>query len=424
MGRLTAAKVRTAKPRVGPDGRFIKTTFQDGEGLLLVCAPSGAKSWILRVQVEGKRKDIGLGAADPDGTGTSAFSATDHRLEHIPIMLRRRLTLSEAREKAAALRKIAKAGKDPKAERDRLQARIPTFEEAALAAHETLSKGWEDKTAKAFLASLKEHAVPRLGNMRVNAIGGADVIATLSPIWTAKPVMARKVRHRIGQVLAFSKARGWRTEALPDAKELKTGLSRQSRGGNFAAMPFAEIPDFVRTELAKEKTASRYALLFAILTAARSGEVRQATWEQIDLSRRTWTRPAAVMKMKEGHVVTLSNAAVQLLQQFTPPELRSGLIFSGVNGNPLSDMSLTKALRAAKRSETVHGFRSSFRDWAAERMAHVPAMVAEMALAHRVGSSTEQAYLRSDMREMRFALMEEWGIFLFSKIYASILIEK
>nr|WP_246465642.1 site-specific integrase [Novosphingobium jiangmenense] len=176
-------------------------------------------------------------------------------------------------------------------------------------------------------------------------------------------------------------------------------------------MPFAEVPAFIADELGKGASASRYAVLFAILTAARSGEVRQVTWEQIDLEARTWTRPASVMKMKEGHVVTLSDAAVALLEAFAPKDMRKGLIFAGTRGGPLSDMSLTKALRTAGRTETVHGFRSAFRDWAAEKMPTIPAMVAEMALAHRVGTATEQAYLRSDLRDMRRALMEAWGRF-------------
>jgi len=176
-------------------------------------------------------------------------------------------------------------------------------------------------------------------------------------------------------------------------------------------MPFAEVPSFVAVELEKGASASRHALLFAILTAARSGEVRQVTWEQIDLEARTWTRPASVMKMKEGHVVTLSDAAARLLEAYAPKDMRKGLIFAGARGGPLSDMSLTKAMRTAGRSETVHGFRSAFRDWAAEKMPTIPGMVAEMALAHRVGTATEQAYLRTDLRDMRRSIMEAWGRF-------------
>ncbi|MCT2401371.1 tyrosine-type recombinase/integrase [Novosphingobium mangrovi (ex Huang et al. 2023)] len=412
MGKLTVAKVRSAKPRIGADGVPTRATFQDGDGLFLLCAPTGAKSWMLRVQVEGKRRDIGLGAVDLDGVGRNAFAEGDNRLEETPLMLRKQLTLAEAREKAAALRKLAKAGANPVGERDRLRSRVPTFAEAVTEAHTALSAGWADRTAKAFLASLQEHAIPKLGTMRVDAIGSAEVITALDPIWTGKPVMARKVRSRIGQVLAFAKARGWRKESLPDARELRSGLSKQKRGGNFRAMPFADVPAFVADELAKHVTASRYAMLFGILTAARSGEVRQATWKQVDLKAKTWTRSAAMMKMNVDHVVTLSEAAVALLERFTPKDLREGIIFPGTRGKALSDMSLTKVIRSAGSDETMHGFRSSFRDWAAEKMPTIPAMVAEMALAHKVGTATEQAYLRTDLRDMRRDLLEGWGRFV------------
>ncbi len=401
MGSLTVFKVKAAKP-----GRHI-----DGDGLCLIVKASGARSWVLRIQVDGKRRDIGLGAVDTDGTGRSAFG-DEGPIASTPLMLRKSLSLTEAREKAAALRKLAKAGADPVLERDRERKKVPTFAEAVTAAHDALKSGWTDKTAKAFKASLEEHANPKLGAMKVESIRAADVILALSPIWSSKPRMAAKVRNHIGQVLAFAKSHGWRSEAMPDARELKAGLSRQTRGGNFKAMAYGEVPTFVADQLAKTQTHSRQALIFTILTAARSGEVRGATWAQIDLESRTWTRPAALMKMKEPHVVTLSEAALNLLSSVAPEDGREGLVFPGMrSGRPLSDMTLTKIMRLAGRKEAVHGFRSTFRDWAAEKMPTIPDKVAEMALAHKVGSTTEQAYLRTDMREMRQGLMEAWGRF-------------
>lgn len=412
MGKLTSIKVRTAKPGINADGNPTKAVFQDGDGLFLLVKPSGARFWMLRFQANSKRRDIGLGAVDADGTGRAAFG--DHNpFAAIPLMLRKSLTLGEAREKAAALRKLAKAGANPVAERDKERRVIPTFAEAVATAHKSLSLGWAERTANAFKASLVEHACPKLGNMRVDQIGAADIIATLAAIWTDKPVMAQKVRARILQVLAFAKARGWRSDALPDARELRTGLAKQPRGGSFAAVPFAAVPDFVAGQLSKEAGASRMAMLFTILTGARSGETRFAIWEKIDLEARTWSRTAGDMKGGLAHVVTLNAAAITILERMAPKDLRIGLIFPGAKaGKPLSDMSLTRILRLANRTETIHGFRSAFRDWAAERMPTIPAMVAEMALAHRVGTATEQAYLRSDLREMRTALMDAWGRFV------------
>lgn len=379
MPKLSELRVKNAKPGV----------HGDGAGLYLRVKPSGAKSWVLRVQHMGKRQDIGLGGYPAD------------------------LSLADAREKAAHLRKLARQGADARADRDKLKVRHPTFAEAVIEAHSALSKGWADRTGKAFKASLTEHAVPKLGVMRVEAIGAADIIVALAPIWTDKPVIAKKVRARILTVLAFAKARGWRSDGLPDARELRTGLAKQPRGGNFASLPFVDVPQFVADQLAKEPAISRMAMLFAILTGARSGEVRFATWEKIDLKARTWSRTADDMKSDLPHVVTLNDAAIAILNGMAPVDTRAGLIFPGAKaGKPLSDMSLTRIMRLAGRSETVHGFRSAFRDWAAEKMPTVPAMVAEMALAHKVGTSTEQAYLRSDLRDMRRTLMNAWGRFV------------
>lgn len=411
MGKLTSTKVRNAKPGAAEDGRPTKAILQDGDGLFLLVKPSGARFWILRVQADGKRRDIGLGSVDTDGAGRDAFGGPNP-LADLSLMRRKSLTLAEAREKASTLRKLAKAGANPVAERDKERRKIPTFAEAVVSAHQGLSSGWEERTAKAFKASLEEHACPHLGAMRVDSIGAADIIASLAAIWTTKPVMAKRVRTRILQVLAFAKARGWRTDALPDARELRTGLAKQPRGGNFAAMPFAEVPDFVADQLGREPATSRMAMLFAIFTGARTGEVRSATWDKINLEARTWSRTPDDMKGGIAHVATLNEAAVAILERMAPKELRRGLIFPGMKaGKPLSDMSLTRILRLAKRGETIHGFRSAFRDWAAEKMPTIPAMVAEMALAHRVGTATEQAYLRSELRDLRRSLMEAWGRF-------------
>ncbi|WIA57631.1 integrase arm-type DNA-binding domain-containing protein [Sphingobium sp. WTD-1] len=389
MGKLTDMKVKNAKPGI----------HGDGDGLYLRVKPpteaqakrgekSGAKSWVLRVQHMGRRTDIGLGGFPTD------------------------LTLREARDKAHHLRKLARQGKNAIAERDREKVVIPTFADAVGLAHAELSKGWSEKHGDAFKASLNEHAVPKLGAKRVDQITTAEVIAALSPIWTEKPAIASKVRVRIMQVLSFARAKGWRTAPLPEARELRNGLARQPKGKNFTAMDWREVPAFFSDQLAREDTAGRLALLFTITTAARSGEARSARWEHIDIEARTWTRPGELMKSGVKHVVTLNDAAIGILERARPLSGGEGLIFPGTKGQKLSDMTLSKVMRTAKRDETVHGFRSSFRDWAAERMPTIPAMVAEMALAHSVGTKTEQAYLRTDLPDMRRALMDGWGQFL------------
>lgn len=379
MGKLTDMKVRNAKPGI----------HGDGAGLYLRVKPSGAKSFVLRVQFGGRREDIGLGGYPAD------------------------LTLGEARDKAAVLRKLARQGKNAREERDREKFVIPTFKEAMEKAHAELAKGWTDKHAAAFKSSLTEHAIPKLGTKRVDQIASSDVIVALSPIWTEKPSIARKVRVRILQVLSFARAKGWRAAAVPDARELRGGLARQPKGGNFAAVPFADVPDLVADQLGREPTAGRLALLFTIATGARSGEVRSARWEHVDTEVRTWNRPAELMKTGLKHTVTLNDAALAILERAKALSGGNGLIFPGSRpGSQLSDMTLSKVMRTAGRTETVHGFRSAFRDWAAEKMPTVPAMVAEMALAHSVGSKTEQAYLRSDLRDMRRALMDGWGRFV------------
>lgn len=386
MTKLTALKVKHAA----------RGFHGDGQGLYLSVSESGAKSWILRVQYQKKRRDIGLG------------SAAD-------------VSLAEARERAGKLRKAAREGFDPVAIREAERAANaavpppapPTFAEIADKAHKQLGSGWSDKTASQFKASLNKHAIPALGAKPVADITPKDVIDALTPIWTDKPQIARKVRHRIIQVLAFAKSHGWRREAVPTADELRRGLAKQPRSQNFAAVPYAEVPALVADQMDKTPTSARLALIFTILTAARSGEVRNARWEQIDRKAMSWSRPAEMMKSDLPHVVTLSSAALALLDQASGLFGDEGLIFPSARAErPLSDMSLSKMLRDAGRSETVHGFRSSFRDWVAEQMPTVPPMVAEMALAHSVGNTTEKAYLRSDLRDQRFKLMEAWGQFV------------
>lgn len=392
MGNLTELRVSKAKWPGGStesgEERRRQIKIADGNGLYLIVKPSGAKSWVLNVQFNGRRQEFGLGGYPAD------------------------LTLAEAREEAYRLRKLARRGGDVRAERDKHKVAIPTFAEAIDKAHAEFAKGWSEKNAANFKASLEQHVVPHLGRKRVDQIAKADVVAALSTIWTEKPQIARKLRVRIGQVLDFAHGRDWRSEPAPVIRAGKD-LAKQPKGGNFAAMPYADAPAFVANLLQGGDTAGRLALLFTILTGARSGEVRKADWSQIDREARTWSRPAEIMKSDEKHTVMLSDAALAILDRAEPLSGGEGLIFPGARAkSTLSDMTLSKLMKAEKQPYTVHGFRSSFRDWAAERMSTVPAMVAEMALAHKVGTATEQAYLRSDLREMRQGLMDAWGRFV------------
>ncbi len=374
MGKLTARHVQSAKPG----------THIDGKGLLLRVRNDNAKSWVLRVQYDGRRRDVGLGSVDV-------------------------LTLAEARDKAAALRKIALTGGDPIAERDRHKTKVPTFAEAMQLTHDELAKGWGDKTGAQFRSSLTTHALPTLGRHKVDVIETEHVTAALAKIWTEKPQIARKVRHRINQVLAFSKARGWRTSPVPLAKEITDGLAKQPESKGFRAMPYKELPAYVAEEIAKADSPARLALLFTIFTAARSGEVRHAEWRQIDREDREWKRPGAIMKNGKTHTITLNDAALAILDRAADAFGTDGLIFPSLHGKVLTNAALGKMLRDSGRTETVHGFRSTFRDWAAEKMPTVPYAVAEMALAHTVGDATERAYLRTDLRDHRRALMDAWG---------------
>ncbi|WP_324260778.1 integrase arm-type DNA-binding domain-containing protein [Altererythrobacter sp. H2] len=374
MGKLTNKQVENAKP-----GRH-----SDGDGLNLLVSSKGAKSWVLRVQVDGKRKDIGLGSLAAYG-------------------------LAEARDRARELRKTAKQRRDPIAERDRDSNAPPSFKDAAQACHDAKAPGWSDKTAAAFLSSLSAHVHPKIGKLRVDSITERDVAAALSPVWHSKPALAKKLRHRIGLILDYSKASGWRNEGAP-RQSLSALLSKQQEGGNFSSMPYEELPAFIAKLEAKTETIGRLALLFTILTAARNGEVRDAMWSQIDLEAGEWRRPASMMRKNgEAHTITLSPEAVVILERAKRWRTIEAdcHVFPGKGGKRLSDMTIGKEMAALPY--VVHGFRSTFRTWAAERMPSIPEAVAEAALAHKIPDKVVRAYNRAKFLEMRRTLLDAWG---------------
>jgi integrase len=383
MGKLTAARIKTLKP-----GRY-----QDGDGLMLQVSPSGTASWLLRVYVKPQRYEFGIGSLKDLG-------------------------LSQAREAAAQLRRQvkrdARAGLDPKAERKKLARVMPTFREAAKLAHQQHKATWRNgKHQDQWLSTLERYAYPTLGDMRVDAIEGPAVRDALLPIWLEVPETARRVRQRITAVLDWAYANGYRATEAP-MRSLSKGLPRQPRRDkHFAAMPYADVPEFMATLRELDSSWGRLALQALILTAARSGEIRGARWPEIDFEAKQWTVPASRMKAGKVHVVPLSEAAVDIFKAAEAfRSEKSDLVFQGLQPDrALSDMTLLKVLRDMKIPYTVHGFRSSFRDWAAEET-NFPSEVAEAALAHTVEDKVERAYKRTVFLEKRRSLMAAWSSYL------------
>lgn len=378
MGKLNPLQVRNLKE----PGRY-----QDGDGLLLEVRPGGSKSWIARLQANGKRRDYGLGSAKD-------------------------VSLTEARDKAREYRKLLRTGIDPLEAKRKALATVLTFRDAAKMVHSEHQPGWRNsKHGAQWLATMESYAFPHFGDLRVDQVDTGHVRDALAEIWLTKPETARRVRQRIGTVLDFAHGKGWRAHAFGMAAVNKS-LPRQPRkSGRFAAMPYGRVPEFLDT-LKERVSMGRLAVEALILTAARSGEIRGARWNELDLEAATWTVPAERMKAGKAHVVPLSPAALDAFKRAASLRIESSdLIFHGSKrGRPLSDMTLLKVLRDLKEPFTVHGFRSSFRDWAAEQT-NFPGEVAEAALAHAIPNAVEAAYRRTDYLEKRRKLMDAWGAF-------------
>ncbi|WP_417729557.1 tyrosine-type recombinase/integrase [Roseovarius sp.] len=381
---LNARKVDTAGP--GRHG--------DGRGLFLYVKPSGARSWVLRYQVQGRRRDLGLGPY-PD------------------------VSLAMARDRAMEARRLIAEGEDPIAKKQ--QAKPKTFREAALELIERKRPGWKNaKHAAQWTATLDAYVFPKIGAVQVAKIETADVISTLTPIWATKPETANRVRQRIEAVIDYASALGirsgdnparWRghlDHLLPKPKSVRAVK-------HHPALPHAQIADFMADLAQREGVAAR-ALAFTILTAARSGETRGMTWGEVDLDAKVWTIPAGRMKAAKEHRVPLTDAALALLGQRAEGAPNDALIFGSEAklGRPISDMSMTAVLRRMERADiTVHGFRSTFRDWAGETTGF-PREVIEAALAHGIKDKAEAAYARSDLFDKRRLLMEAWSTIAFS----------
>ena len=390
---LTVARARNAKA-----GRY-----SDGKCLYLLVKPSGSKSWVLRVQHNGKRQDFGLGsfALEPIGV-------------EVPLHKRRSLTLSEAREKARIGRELAKAGLSPSVVWKKVEEEVPSFKKAAEQYHAQVSKGWRNgKHGDQWLTTLKTYAFPTIGSLSVDEIDAPAIQRVLLPIWLTKGETARRVRQRIGVVLDYAHGKGWRKSEAPmrALKQLMGGI-KQPKGRNFAAMPYKDVPAFIAKLQDGDFSVGRLALQFLILTAARSGEVRKARWRDIDMEAAEWRVPPENAKTAKLHIVPLAEPAIAIARQLytiLAPKPYD-LVFSGLKGL-MSDATLTKVLRVnGGGGYTVHGFRSAFRDWAAET--GFADAWAEAALAHTNPNRTESAYRRTTFFEQRREkLMPGWASF-------------
>lgn len=378
MGKLSAAQIRAlTKP-----GRYM-----DGDGLSLLLTAPKKGYWVLRATINGRRRDIGLGPLDL-------------------------VTLAEARELAINMRRDIQRGIDPIEERKRQKIEILTFKAAAEKVHSEQKAAWKNgKHQDQWINTLETYAFPKLGDRLVNDIEGPLIREVLLDIWLEKPETARRVKQRIGVVLDWAYANGMRATEAP-MRSLSRALPRQPKqDGHFAAMPYEDVPTFLK-HLHKRTSVARLGLEFLILTASRSGEVRGAKWAEINLDAKLWTVPAERMKVGKEHVVPLTDAAIDVLERARPYYAEcSNLVFPGRNVlRPMSDMTLLKILRYAKLAFTVHGFRSAFRDWAAEKTSY-PGEVAEAALAHSVSNKVEAAYRRTNYLDKRRELMREWSDF-------------
>jgi integrase len=398
-GKLTTADVEQASTGM----------HFDGDGLYLQVSGPDSKSWIYRYTLHGKARWHGLGSA-------------------------RDVSLATARKKRDKARVQVREGLDLVAERKRAKAAEKltnevTFRQAAesyIRAQQNGDAAWSnEKHTSQWSNTLKTYVFPIIGDLPVQAIERADIIRVLDPIWTTKAETARRVRGRIETILDWTIARGDRTEGENPASRgpLLKGLPKQAKSkGHHAALPYAEIGAFMR-ELQSREGIAALALEFAILTAVRTGEVLGAKWSEIDTDTRVWTIPGPRMKGRREHRVPLSAPALAVLERAREAGQGSEHIFPNIGrGRPLSNMAMLKTLERLGRPElTAHGFRSTFRDWAAERT-NFPGEVAEAALAHVIDDKTVAAYRRGDLFEKRQRLMNSWAEFCAKAAVAGVVV--
>ena len=360
--------------------------YCDGQGLYLDVRPTGSRGWVQRLTIRGHRTELGLGG--------------------FPLV-----SLKEAREKAFTNRKLAREGGDPLSEKRRTES-TPTFAEATRQVWKQLRPGWRSpQHADLWLGSLKRHALPRIGGMPISEVTSADVIGILAPIWHGKPATARKLRQRIRAVLEWAVAMDLRSGNPCDRIGPVLGL--QGNGvRHMRALLHGEVAEAIRrVRASKARPVVKLAFELLVLTAARSGEVRGAAWKEIDREAGVWSIPAQRTKGNREHRVPLCRRALEVLEEARRHARGSPLVFPSIGGKPIGNTAMSELLRELKIAAVPHGFRSSFRDWAAEETDH-PREVAEAALAHKVRNQIEAAYRRSDLFERRRRLMDDWARYL------------
>ena len=369
--------------------------YADGNGLYLKVIDSGAKRWVQRLLIKGRRRDIGLGSASL-------------------------VTLAEAREASLVNRKLARSGGDPLRAKKEAEA-VLTFAEAAEHVLDLHRPTWRNpKHAQQWINTLSEYAFPKFGKTLVSDVTTSDVLSALSPIWNTKPETARRVKQRIGTVMKWAVAKGWRQDNPADA--ISTALPKQdaSKKQHRKALPYSEVAACIDTVKASGAgLTTKLAFEFIVLTASRSGEARLATWSEFDLAAKEWLVPASRMKAKRDHRVPLSGRVLEILTDAKSLSDGGDLVFAGTKqGRPLSDMTLSKLVKELGFEADVHGFRTSFKTWAQERT-NFAREVSEMALAHVIQNKAEAAYARSDLLDKRRMMMESWAGFLSIEIFES-----
>ena len=383
--RLSSVAVTRIRDGKGKPGRYF-----DGRGLFLEVSPSGSAHWLQRLTVHGRRREMGLGSVVTT-------------------------TLAEARRIAVENLTLARKGQDPiQFRRNELAARTaPDFEGAARQCHDLREGAWRnEKHREQWISSLEAYAFPKMGKKRLNTITSADILEVLTPIWTAKHATALRVRQRIGVVLDWAKAKGWRSEGNP-AMDLSKALPTVARvRKHHPAMPYAEVPAFLHS--VRESGSSLHAksaMEILVLTATRTNETLGARVSEFDLAKATWTIPGQRMKAKAEHVVPLATRAAEVIRAVLAAHSGKGdFIFESRPGKPLSQMALLAMMRRMGLKTVPHGFRSSFRDFAAEKT-NASREVAEAALAHTIKDKVEAAYRRSDLLEKRRKLMNQWATY-------------